>query len=229
MSAHLGYAKHESAGRNSGNSRNGYRSKTVKSEQGQMQIAIPRDRESSYEPILIPNGSQQLSGLNEKVITLYARGMSTRDIQAQLLDLYGVELSPTLISTITDSVLEEVKAWQERPLDALYPIVYLDALVGKVRDNGHVINKAVYVVLGINLEGEKDVLGLWVSENEGAKFWLQVLTDLKNRGVQDIFIACVDGLSGFPEAIEAAFPLTQVQLCIVHMIRNSLYLTQPNG
>lgn len=222
MVAHLGYGKYASGGRNSGNSRNGYRYKTLKSEQGQMQISIPRDREGSYEPILVPNGSQRLAGLDEKVITLYARGMSTRDIQAQIHDLYGVELSPTLVSTITDGVLEEVNAWQNRPLDALYPIVYLDALVAKVRDNGHVINKAVYVALGINLAGEKEVLGLWISEHEGAKFWLQVLTELKNRGVEDICIACVDGLQGFPEAIEAVFPLTQVQLCIVHMIRNSL-------
>lgn len=212
MTAHLGYGKYESAGRNSGNSRNGYRSKTLKSELGQMQIAIPRDREGSYAPLLIPNGSQHLAGLGEKVIGLYARGMSTRDIQDQLHELYGVELSPAQVSAITDSVLEETRAWQERPLDALYPIVYFDALVAKVRDNGQVINKAVHVVLGINIEGEKDVLGLWISENEGAKFWLQVLTDLKNRGVQDIFIACVDGLKGFPEAIEAVFPMTQVQL-----------------
>lgn len=222
MTAHLGYGKYESAGRNSGNSRNGYRSKTLKSELGQMQIAIPRDREGSYAPLLIPNGSQHLAGLGEKVIGLYARGMSTRDIQDQLHELYGVELSPAQVSAITDSVLEETRAWQERPLDALYPIVYFDALVAKVRDNGQVINKAVHVVLGINIEGEKDVLGLWISENEGAKFWLQVLTDLKNRGVQDIFIACVDGLKGFPEAIEAVFPMTQVQLCLVHLIRNSL-------
>mgnify|MGYP001366397032 CR=1 FL=1 len=222
LTEHLGYAKHAGAGRNSGNSRNGHRRKLLKSEQGQMQLAVPRDREGSYEPLLVPNGSQRLAGLNEKVITLYARGMSTRDIQGQIQDLYGVELSPSLISTITDGVLQEVKAWQQRPLEAVYPIVYLDALVVKVRDNGHVRNKAVYLVLGITLEGHKEVLGLWIAQAEGAKFWLQVLTELKNRGVADIFIACVDGLTGFPEAIEAVFPQTQIQLCIVHMIRNSL-------
>lgn len=222
LTEHLGYSKHAAEGRNSGNSRNGHRTKRLKSEQGQMTIAIPRDRDGSYEPLLVPNGSQRLAGLNEKVIALYARGMSTRDIQAQIEELYGVELSPTLVSTITDGVLEEIKAWQTRPLEAVYPIVYLDALVVKVRDNGHVRNKAVYLVLGVTLEGHKEVLGLWMAQTEGAKFWLQVLTELKNRGVADIFMACVDGLKGFPEAIEAIFPRTEVQLCIVHMVRNSL-------
>lgn len=222
LTEHLGYEKHASTGRNSGNSRNGHRPKVLKSEQGTMTIAVPRDREGSYEPLLVPNGSQRLAGLDEKIIGLYARGMSTRDIQAQLQELYGVELSPGLISNVTASVLEEVTAWQSRPLEAVYPIVYLDALVGKVRDSGHVRNKAVYLVLGVTLEGHKEVLGLWIAHSEGAKFWLQVLTDLKNRGVADIFIACVDGLKGFPEAIEAVFPQTQVQLCIVHMVRNSL-------
>lgn len=222
LTEHLGYDKHARAGRNSGNSRNGKRKKLLKSEQGAMAIAVPRDREGSYEPLLVPNGSQRLAGLDEKIITLYARGMSTRDIQAQVQDLYGIELSPGLISNVTASVLEEVTAWQNRPLEAVYPIVYLDALVGKVRDSGHVRNKAAYLVLGVTLEGHKEVLGLWVAQTEGAKFWLQVLTELKNRGVQDIFIACVDGLTGFPEAIEAVFPQTQVQLCVVHMIRTSL-------
>jgi putative transposase len=222
LTEHLGYDKHARAGRNSGNSRNGHRTKTLKSEQGQLTLQVPRDREGSYEPLLVPNGSQRLAGLDEKIITLYARGMSTRDIQAQVRDLYGVELSPGLISNVTASVLEEVTAWQNRPLEALYPIVYLDALVAKVRDNGQVINKSVYVALGVTLEGHKEVLGLWLAQTEGAKFWLQVVTELKNRGVADIFIACVDGLKGFPEAIEALFPRTQVQLCIVHMVRHSL-------
>lgn len=222
MTEHLGYDKHARAGRNSGNSRNGHRQKTLKSEQGQMRIAIPRDREGSYEPLLVPNGSQRLAGLDEKIIGLYARGLSTRDIQAQIEELYGVELSPGLISQVTDSVLEEVRAWQTRPLEAVYPIVYLDALVVKVRDSGQVVNKAVYLARGVTMEGHKELLGLWIAQTEGAKFWLHVLTELKNRGVADIFIACVDGLTGFPDAIEAVFPRTQVQRCIVHMVRQSL-------
>jgi putative transposase len=189
-------------------------------------LAIPRDRHSTFEPNLVPKGERRLAGLDEKIIALYARGHSTRDIQAQLEDLYGVELSPTLISQVTDAVSDEVKAWQHRPLDRLYPIVYLDALHVKVREDGRVSSHAVYVVLGVTMEGIKEVLGLWMSGNEGAKFWLKVLTDLKNRGVQDIFIACVDGLTGFPDAIAAVFPNTQVQLCIVHLICNSLkYVT----
>jgi putative transposase len=204
------------------NSRNGYSKKTIDSDSGPFALNIPRDRQSSFEPILVPKHQRRLAGLEEKIIALYARGMSTRDIQAQLNELYGIELSPTLISQVTDAVWEEVRAWQNRPLDRLYPIVYLDALQVKVRVDGRVSNHAVYVVLGVNLEGTKEVLGLWMSANEGAKFWLRVLTDLKNRGVQDILIACVDGLTGFPEAIETLFPDTIVQLCIVHMVRNSL-------
>ncbi len=222
LTEHLGYDKHAANGRGSGNSRNGYRRKTLKSEQGELTLQVPRDREGSYEPILVPNGSSRLAGLNEKIIALYARGMSTRDIQAQLQELYGVELSASLISNVTAVVLDEVKAWQSRPLEAVYPIVYLDALVVKVRDNGHVRNKSVYLVLGVTMEGQKELLGMWIAQTEGAKFWLQVVTELKNRGVQDIFIACVDGLKGFPEAIEAVFPRTQVQLCLVHMVRASL-------
>lgn len=222
LTDHLGYDKHARAGRNSGNSRNGKRVKTVQGEQGALRLAIPRDREGSYEPLLVPNGTQRLAGLDEKIITLYARGLSTRDVQAQLHDLYGVAVSPTLISNVTASVLDEVKAWQQRPLEALYPIVYLDGFVVKVRDEGHVINKTVYLVLGVTLEGQKDLLGLWIAQHEGAKFWLQVVTELHNRGVRDIFVACVDGLKGFPEAIETVFPQTQVQLCLVHMVRNSL-------
>ncbi len=222
LTAHLGYDKHAANGRGSGNSRNGYRRKTLKSEQGELTLQVPRDREGSYEPILVPNGSSRLAGLNEKIIALYARGMSTRDIQAQLQELYGVELSASLISNVTAVVLDEVKAWQSRPLEAVYPIVYLDALVVKVRDNGHVRNKSVYLVLGVTMEGQKELLGMWIAQTEGAKFWLQVVTELKNRGVEDIFIACVDGLKGFPEAIEAVFPRTQVQLCLVHMVRASL-------
>jgi transposase-like protein len=204
------------------NSRNGFSKKTVKTELGEVPLQIPRDRQGTFEPILVPKGQRRLSGLDDKIIALYARGLSTRDIQSQLEDLYGITLSATLISQVTDAVMDEVRQWQTRPLDALYPIVYLDALQVKVRQEGRVSNQAIYVVLGINLEGEKEVLGLWMSGKEGAKFWLQVLTELKNRGVEDIFIACVDGLTGFPEAIEAVYPKTKVQLCIVHLIRNSL-------
>ena len=185
-------------------------------------MEIPRDRDSSFEPVIIPKGQTRFSSFGDKVISLYSRGMTTREIQGHLEDVYGVDVSPTLISTVTDAVTDEVKTWQNRPLDTVYPIVYMDAIRVKARNNGHVINKAVYLAIGINMDGVKEVLGMWVAENEGAKFWLQVVTELRNRGVQDIFIACVDGLKGFPEAIETVFPQTQVQLCIVHMVRNSL-------
>lgn len=222
LTDHLGYEKHALSGWGSGNSRNGSSRKTLKSEQGELTLAVPRDRAGSFAPLIVPKGATRLPSLNEKIIALYARGMSTRDIQAQLHELYGVEVSPTLISNVTAAVLEEVTAWQNRPLEAVYPILYLDALRVKVRDNGQVINKAVYLALAVTLEGDKQLLGMWLAANEGAKFWLQVLTELHNRGVQDIFIACVDGLKGFPEAIEAVFPQTQVQLCIVHLLRHSL-------
>jgi putative transposase len=222
LTHHLGYAKHDPAGRGTGNARNGKSAKTLKTEQGPLPIEVPRDRAGSFEPILVPKGETRFRGFDDKIVSMYARGMTTREIQDHLREIYGVEISPTLISQVTDAVLEEVKAWQSRPLDARYPIVYLDALMVKARDNGHIVNKAVYLALGVRLDGTKEVLGLWISENEGAKFWLSVVTELKNRGVQDIFIACVDGLKGFPEAIEAVFPKTQVQLCIVHLVRHSL-------
>lgn len=204
------------------NSRNGYSHKTVQGDLGQVPLQIPRDRQSTFEPVLVPKGQRRLAGLEEKIIALYARGSSTRDIQAQLQELYGVEISATLISQVTDVVIEEVRQWQSRPLEPVYPIVWLDALLVKVRDNNRVCNQAVYLALGVNLEGNKELLGLWMSQTEGAKFWLGILTELKNRGLQDIFIACVDGLTGFPDAIEAVYPQTQVQLCIVHLMRNSL-------
>ncbi len=204
------------------NSRNGYSPKTLITEEGQLPIEVPRDRQGSFEPMLVPKGERRLGRINDQVLALYARGMSTRDIQSQLEDIYGVELSASLISDITDAVNDEVRQWQSRPLDRLYPIVYLDAIHVKVRSDGRVSSHAVYVVLGVTMEGYKEVLGLWISANEGAKFWLKVLTELKNRGLEDIYIACVDGLKGFPEAIQAVFPQTQVQLCIVHLIRNSL-------
>jgi putative transposase len=206
------------------NSRNGYSRKTVQSQQGEMALAIPRDRNGEFEPVLVPKHQRRLAGLDEKILALYARGMTTRDISAQLEELYGVQISPALISEVTDVVSEEVKAWQYRPLDELYPILYLDALYVNIKVSGRVSKRAVYVVLGVTMSGNKEVLGLWLGEveSEGAKFWLKVLTDLKNRGLQDIFIACCDGLVGFPQAIEAVYPKTQVQLCIVHLIRNSL-------
>jgi putative transposase len=187
-----------------------------------LEISVPRDREGSFEPILVKKRQSRLEGFEEKILALYARGMTTRDIQAQLQELDGVEVSPTFISNVTEEVIEEVRQWQNRPLEALYPILYVDCLVVKVRENQRVINKAVYLALGVTMEGQKELLGMWMSENEGAKFWLTVFTELHNRGMKDCFIACVDGLTGLPEAIEAVFPQTRVQLCMVHLVRNSL-------
>ena len=222
LTDHLGHEKHAAVTTKGGNARNGCSAKTIKGEFGKMPIEVPRDRDSSFEPIIIAKGQTRFTGFDDKIISLYARGMTTREIQGHLEDIYGVDVSPTLISSVTDAVAEEVKIWQNRPLDVLYPIVYMDAVRVKVRDNGHVSNKAVYLALGVTMEGHKEVLGMWVAENEGAKFWLQIVTELQNRGVEDIFIACVDGLKGFPEAIETVFPRTQVQLCLVHMVRHSL-------
>jgi len=222
MGAHLGYSPHASEGRGSGNSRNGRTVKTVQSESGQFEIEVPRDRDGSFEPQLVAKRQRRLAGFDEKIIALYARGQSTREIQGQLEELYGVEVSPALISQVTEAVREELEAWQQRPLASLYPIIYFDALVVKSREHGPVKNKAVYLALGINLEGEKELLGLWIADNEGAAFWHGVFTELKGRGVEDCFIACVDGLKGLPEAIESVFPYTQVQLCLVHKVRSSL-------
>jgi putative transposase len=222
MTEHLGYEKHASEGRNGGNSRNGATTKKVLTDSGEVEIEVPRDRHGEFEPQLVAKRQRRLDGFDEKVIALYARGMTTREIQGHLKDLYQVEVSPTLISNVTDSVLEDVRAWQSRPLDRVYPIVYLDALHVKRRENGHVQTSAVYLALGITVDGTKDLLGLWIGEAEGAKFWLNVLTELKNRGLQDILIACVDGLKGFPEALEAIYPRTEVQVCIVHLVRHSL-------
>ncbi len=219
LTDHLGYEKHEPAGKNSGNSRNGASKKTLKGDFGELPLEVPRDRNATFEPLIVPKGQTRFDGFDDKILSLYARGMTTRDIQRHLQEIYQVEVSPALISNVTEAVLEEVTAWQAHPLEALYPIIYLDALHVKIRDGAHVRTKAIYLVIGINLHGVKEVLGLWIEQTEGAKFWLQILTELKNRGVQDIFIACVDGLKGFPEAIEAVFPRTQIQLCIVHTIR----------
>jgi len=222
MAHHLGHARHEPVGNATGNTRNGRSRKTLKGEFGEMPIDIPRDRDGDFEPQLIGKHQTRWTGFDDKIISLYARGMTVREIQSHLEEMYGTEVSPTLISSVTDAVMDEAKAWQMRPLDELYPIVYLDCIHVKVRDNGIVRTKAVYLALGINMQGEKELLGIWIAQTEGAKFWLQVVTEIKNRGVQDIFIACVDGLKGFPEAIEAVFPKTDVQLCIVHMVRYSL-------
>ena len=222
MSEHLGHDKPETVKNSTGNARNGKSRKTLKGEFGELPIEIPRDRDASFEPQLIPKHQTRWTGFDDKIISLYSRGMTVREIQAHLTDMYGTEVSPTLISNVTDAVVDDVKQWQSRPLDAVYPVVYLDCIHAKVRDTGAVRSKAVYLAIGINIQGEKEVLGLWIAQTEGAKFWLSVVTELKNRGLQDIFIACVDGLKGFPEAIETVYPKATVQLCIVHMVRNSL-------
>lgn len=222
MTEHLGYEKHDPTGRGSGNSRNGTSEKTLKTETGELRIEVPRDRNASFEPQLVKKRQTHFDGFDDKIISLYARGMTVREIQGHLEELYGVEVSPDLISRVTDVVVEEVKAWQSRPLDRVYPILYLDALVIKVKDQGTVSNKSAYLAIGVTTEGRKEVLGLWLETAEGAKFWLKIMTELKNRGVLDILIVCCDGLKGFPEAIEAVFPKATVQTCIVHMIRNSM-------
>jgi transposase-like protein len=222
LNHHLGYQKHEVAGHGSGNSRNGKSRKTLKGEAGEMTIEVPRDRNGTFEPQLIEKHQTRFEGFDEKILSMYARGMTVRDIQGHLQEMYGVDVSAALISEVTDSVLEEVKAWQDRPLEALYPIVYLDALMVKMRQDGKVDNRAVYTAIGINMDGEKSVLGLWTNNTEGAKFWMSVLTNLKTRGMKDAFIVCTDGLKGFPDAIEAVFPSALVQTCIVHLIRASL-------
>lgn len=222
LTTHLGYDKHDPVGYGSGNSRNGKSKKRLKGDFGEIEIEVPRDRQGTFEPQIVPKGETRFPGFDDKILSMYSRGMSTREIQGHLQEIYGVEVSPTLISHVTEAVLEDVRAWQSRPLDPVYPILYLDALVVKMRDNGQVQNRAVYVAIGITLEGRKEVLGLWTSANEGAKFWLQVLTELKNRGMHDAFLVCVDGLKGFPQAIEAVYPKATVQLCIVHLVRASL-------
>jgi putative transposase len=222
LDAHLGDPKPGRREEGSANARNGRSRKTLKGTQGEIEIAVPRDRQASFEPQLIQKHQTRLEGFEDKILTLSARGMSTRDIQAQVQDLYGVEVSPTFISNITEAVMEEVRQWQNRPLDAVYPIVYVDCLVLKGRENQRVLNKALYLVLGVTMEGHKELLGMWMAQSEGAKFWLAVFTELQNWGLKDIFIACMDGLTGLPEAVEALYPQTRVQLCMVHMVRNSL-------
>lgn len=220
LTEHLGYEKHAQAP--SDNSRNGSSSKTILTDTDQIKLKIPRDRKGEFEPTIIKKHQKALGTIEDKIISMYARGMSTRDIQSHIEEIYGLEISPTMVSNITEKVTAMVEEWQNRPLESLYPIVYFDAIHYKVRDNGRVASKAAYTCLGIDLQGQKDMLGLWIGDSESASFWLSVMTELKNRGVKDILIACVDGLKGFPEAIESVFPKVSVQLCVIHQIRNSL-------
>ena len=222
MTHHLGHEKHGRVCNAAGNTRNGTSRKTLKGKTGEVSVVVPRDRDGSFEPQLVEKHQTHWQGFDDQIISLYARGMSVREIQGHLKELYHTNISPALISAVTDAVAEDVRQWQGRPLDAVYPILYLDCLHVKVRDSGSVSTKAVYLALGVTMSGVKELLGMWISPNEGAKFWLSVMTELRNRGVQDIFIACVDGLKGFPEAIETVYPQTQIQLCIIHLLRNSL-------
>jgi transposase-like protein len=222
LNEHLGYDKHDPAGHGSGNSRNGSTPKRLKGQHGEVAIDTPRDRNGSFEPQFVRKGQTRLTQMDDQILALYAKGLSTRDVVEAFKEMYDADVSAELVSKVTASVLEQVLAWQNRPLDALYPIVYLDCIVLKIRQNKRVINKSMYLALGINLTGHKELLGLWLAETEGAKFWLSVLTELKARGLNDILIACVDGLKGFPEAIQAEYPQTRIQLCIVHMVRNAL-------
>ncbi len=222
MEFHLGYKKHSSEGQNSGNSRNGKSRKTIITDNDSLEIEIPRDRMGEFEPQFVKKHQRRINKFNDMIISLYSRGLSTEEICGYLKEMYDTDVSKELISHITNSVYEEVTAWRNRPIEELYPIVFFDAIRIKIRDSGKIINKAVYLALGIDIEGHKELLGMWIAHNEGAKFWLSVLTELKNRGMKDILIACIDGLKGFPEAIESIYPDTDIQLCIVHMIRNSV-------
>lgn len=222
LDEHLGYDKHDPAGRGSGNSRNGTTPKRLKGQHGEVPIDTPRDRNGSFEPQFVRKGQTRLTQMDDQILALYAKGLSTRDIVEAFKEMYGADVSAEIISKVTARVLDQVLEWQSRPLDALYPIVYLDCIVLKIRHNKRVINKSLYLALAINLAGQKELLGLWLAETEGAKFWLSVLTELKTRGVQDVLIACVDGLKGFPDAIQVEYPNTKIQLCVVHMVRNSL-------
>ncbi len=222
MEGHLGYEKHAVKGNNTGNNRNGKNKKLIQSTHGPIEIEVPRDRKSEFEPKLIKKRQRHISSFDDKIISMYARGMTTRDIQGHIKELYGADISPAMVSSITDKVLEVAAEWQSRPLSNIYPIIFFDAIHYKVRQGSKVVTKAAYTCLGINIEGYKEILGAWIGESEGAKLWLQVFTELKNRGVEDILIACMDGLKGLPEALKSVFPDTEVQLCIIHMIRNSI-------
>lgn len=218
----LGYEKHSTEGTNTGNSRNGYSKKTIKTKYGSTEINIPRDRNAEFEPQIVKKYEPTANALEEQIISMYAKGMSTRDIEEQMRDIYGIDVSPTLVSRITDKIMPQVAEWQSRPLDAIYPIVFLDAIHFKVRKDSRIVNKAAYSVLGITMAGQKEILGIWIGEHESASFWLGVCNELKSRGVTDILIVCKDGLSGFSEAIRTVFPQTEIQLCVIHQIRNSL-------
>jgi len=220
LTEHLGHERHQPSTK--GNARNGYSKKLVLTGDGEFELSTPRDREGTFEPQLIKKHQTRITAMDSQILSLYAKGMTTREIVSTFKELYDADVSPSLISKVTDAVKEQVIEWQNRPLDSIYPIVYLDCIVVKVRQDNNVINKAVFLALAVNLEGHKELLGMWIAENEGAKFWLSVLTELKNRGVQDILIACVDGLKGFPDAIATVYPQTRIQLCIIHMVRNSL-------
>jgi putative transposase len=222
LTEHLGYEKHDPGEKPSGNRRNGTSPKTVRSDQGPITLDVPRDREGSFEPKIVGKHQRELPGFSDKILSMYARGMTTREIGEHLKEIYGTEVSPQFITSVTDAVVESLEGWRNRELEAVYPIVFFDAIVVKVRDNGHVVKKAIYLALAITLEGKKELLGLWIDQSEGAKFWLGIISELKNRGVQDILIAAVDGLSGFPDAIRAVYPGTEVQLCLVHVVRSSL-------
>lgn len=219
---HLGYKKHSAEGINTGNSRNGYSKKTIQTKFGKTEVDIPRDRNGEFEPRIIGKYERTSNQLEEQIIAMYAKGMSTRDIEDHMRDIYGIDVSPAMVSKITDKLLPMISEWQSRPLDRVYPVVFLDAIHFKVRKENRIVNKAAYSVLGINMAGQKEVLGIWVGEHESASFWLGVCNDLKNRGVEDILITCKDGLSGFSEAINTVFPKTEIQLCVIHQIRNSL-------
>ena len=222
LTDHLGYEPHQEPPGGAGNTRNGSTPKTLQTEHGPVPIRTPRDRDGSFEPKIVRKRQRRFEGFDDKILALYSRGLSTRDIEAYLREIYGVSVGRDLISRVTDAVIEDVRSWQQRPLDDVYPILYLDAFVVKIRDGGSVVRKACYLALGVTMDGERDVLGMWFQQTEGAKFWMQVLNDLKQRGVRDILICCVDGLTGFPDAIEAIFPKTEVQTCILHLIRTSL-------
>jgi transposase-like protein len=223
LTEHLGYERYSPNGKNSGNNRNGKSHKTLRNDNGEIEISVPRDRNGQFDPVIVKKYEKTIGPIEDKIISMYAKGMTTRDIQSHITDLYGLDISPTLVSNITERIVDLAKQWQNRPLEKIYPIIFLDAIHYKVRnDSNKVTSKAAYTCLAIDMEGKKDLLGLWVSETEGANFWLNVLTELKNRGTEDIFIACIDGLTGFPDAINTVFPKTEIQLCVIHQIRNTL-------
>ncbi|MGC8654872.1 MAG: IS256 family transposase [Candidatus Kryptoniota bacterium] len=222
LTDHLGYQRYSPEGRNSGNSRNGKTHKTIRNDNGELDLVVPRDRNGSFDPIIVKKYERTLGPIEDKIISMYAKGMTTRDIQSHVQELYGLEISPSLVSQITDKIIDLAKEWHNRPLESVYPIVFFDAVHYKVHDDGKIITKAAYTALAVDITGKKDLLGIWINQSEGANFWLSIMTELKNRGVNDILIACVDGLKGFPEAINTVFPQTEVQLCIIHLIRNTL-------